>query len=83
MTRDPNLLQKALSWIKRAVDINATPEALGAYALLLYDTRNRKEAIRKQKTLISSLKNLNRDNELVKADRILARMKRGSEKVDE
>ena len=83
MTRDPNLLQKALSWIKRAVDINATPEALGVYALLLYDTGNRTEAIRHQKTLISSLKNLNSDNELIKAERILARMKMDSEKVDE
>jgi tetratricopeptide (TPR) repeat protein len=83
MTKDPNLLQKAVSWIKRAVDINATPEALGAYSLLLYDTGNRKEAIRQQKAMISSLKNPYRENELVKAERILARMKTGSEKVDE
>ena len=82
-TSDPVLLQKALTWIKRAVEINPTPEALGAYALLLYDTGNRKEAIRQERSLISSLKNSNRLTELSKSERILARMKAGAEKVDE
>ena len=83
MTDDTLLLLKALGWIKRAVEFNATPEALGAYALLLYNTGNRAKAINNEKKLIRELKNLNRYNEVPKCERILARMKSSAEKADE
>lgn len=83
MTTDPALLQKALDWIKRAMNFNPTPEALGAYALLLYASGNRPEAINKEKRLIRELKSLNRYDEVPKCEGILARMKSGAEKADE
>jgi hypothetical protein len=83
MTNNSVLLQKALGWIKRAIQMNETGEANGAYAVLLYKTGERDKGISVQKKVIKYLKQNDRRTEIAVAERRLERMKMGLEKIED
>jgi tetratricopeptide (TPR) repeat protein len=74
------LLQKALGWMRQAVEVYESPEAIDTYARLLYKTGEKDQAIEWQQKAIK-ISNVRGQN-TKKYEDALSRMKAGLTKID-
>lgn len=68
ITDSPDYLSKALKWSEKAIAFNETFTAMNVYALLLYKTNNKPEAIRWQEKAIALKKKMGYDTKTLEKE---------------
>ncbi|MFH1321437.1 MAG: thioredoxin domain-containing protein [Bacteroidota bacterium] len=75
--KDELLLERALNWAKRSVEINSNSFNIDTYAVLLYQSGNVEEAIKYEETALKLAKEENDEKSIKQFAEIIEKMKKG------